>query len=55
VNLSVGKGEILLLYLWIVFNREKVSIVESKLNLKYGKDPDEIDKNATLKISEMKL
>jgi hypothetical protein len=30
-------------------------MVESKLNLRYGKDPDGVDKDATLKISSIKL
>jgi hypothetical protein len=54
VNLSVGKGEILLLYLWVDFNGEEVGVVKSKLNLRCGEDPDGVDEDATLKFSEIK-
>ncbi len=55
MNLSVGEGEISLLYVWVVFDGEKVGVIESKLNLRCGKDPDGVDEDATLMISEMKL
>ena len=54
MNLFVSKGEISLLYVWIVFDREQVDVIESKLNLRHGKDPNGVNKDATLMVSETK-